>query len=201
MNRSGVQNLINDSHDTNHYHHHMDASKKESNTMKHNCHKTNDDYSMMKMYFHTDFIETILFESWKVTSLSIFICSWIFIFILGILYEEIREIRLYLEEKQLIDRPISSNERNEPELECMNIETIESTRHIKQKIPPRYSERALHSILYAIQLILGYILMLIVMTFNVYLFLAIIFGIGTGHLLYTCNRIIPPKPKNQRRIT
>ncbi|CAF2928165.1 unnamed protein product [Rotaria sp. Silwood2] len=185
-----------------HYRHHIDAStKKELITVKHNCHGTSDQHSMMKMYFHASFTETILFEPWKTTSISIFICSWIFIFILGILYEEIREIRLNLEEEQLIERSISPNERGEQELECMNIETIESARHTKQKISPRYSERALHGILYAIHLILGYILMLIAMTFNVYLFLAIIFGIGTGHLLYTCNCIIPSKRKNQRRTT
>jgi hypothetical protein len=59
------------------------------------------------------------------------------------------------------------------------------------RISTRYPERVLQSILYLAQLVLGYMLMLIAMTFNIYLFLAIIFGIGTGHLLYTWSRLIP----------
>ncbi|CAF1401288.1 unnamed protein product [Rotaria sordida] len=167
--------------------------------MERNHHDTSDHHSMMKMYFHTGFTETILFQPWKTTSIPIFICSWIFIFILGILYEGIREIRLDLEEVKLIERPIIPNERNEDELERMNIETIESIVHTKKKNPVQYTERALHSILYAVHIILGYVLMLIAMTFNIYLFLAIIFGIGTGHLLYKWNCIIPSKHKHQRR--
>ncbi len=64
------------------------------------------------------------------------------------------------------------------------------------RVPLRYTERILHSILYAVHLSLSYILMLIAMTFNVYLFLAIIFGVGTGHLIYTWIRIIPSTTKN-----
>ncbi len=41
--------------------------------------------------------------------------------------------------------------------------------------------------------------MLIAMTFNVYLFLAIIFGISTGYVLFIWNRIIPSTSKNQCR--
>ncbi len=77
------------------------------------------------MYFHMGFIETILFETWTTKSIQrntfkmnlfnifftvfflVFIASWIFIFILGILYEGIREFRQYLEEEQLIKKPTS----------------------------------------------------------------------------------------------
>ncbi len=75
------------------------------------------------MYFHTGFVETILFEPWLTTSIprnifkmnflnmflysiSVFIGSWIFVFILGILYEGIRKIRQYLEEERLIKKPL-----------------------------------------------------------------------------------------------
>jgi copper transporter 1 len=67
-----------------------------------------------------------------------------------------------------------------------------------QRISLQHTERVLNSLLYAVHLSLSYILMLIAMTFNVYLFLAIIFGIGTGHLLYTWSRIAPSTSKNQR---
>jgi hypothetical protein len=39
-------------------------------------------------------------------SISVFIGSWIFVFILGILYEGIRKIRQYLEEERLIKKPL-----------------------------------------------------------------------------------------------
>ncbi|CAF1401987.1 unnamed protein product [Rotaria magnacalcarata] len=198
MNRSSVQNLNPMSHDTHHHDHHIDASKEKLTTMGHHHLDTTSHHSTMKMYFHTGIAETILFESWTITSITIFICSWIFIFILGILYEGLREIRQYLDETRLIERPIISKEENENELERMNTESIASTIRTRTKIRPQFPERILHSVLYAVHLILGYSLMLIAMTFNVYLFFAIIFGIGTGHFLYAWCRTIPLAKENQR---
>jgi hypothetical protein len=71
------------------------------------------------MYFHTGFIETILFKPWTTTSIPcnifqvnlfdrfaliflVFIESWIFIFILSILYEGIRELRQCFEKERLL---------------------------------------------------------------------------------------------------
>ncbi|CAF3070085.1 unnamed protein product [Rotaria socialis] len=193
MNRSSAQNLNHMSHDTHHHDHHIDASKEKLTTMGHHHLDTT-----MKMYFHAGTTETILFESWTTPSITIFICSLIFIFILGILYEGLREIRQYLDETRLIERPIISKEGNETELERMNTELVESAIRTGKKIRPQFPERILHSVLYAVHLILGYSLMLIAMTMNVYLFFAIIFGIGTGHLLYAWCRTISLAKKNQR---
>ncbi|CAF4728478.1 unnamed protein product [Rotaria socialis] len=121
MNRSSAQNLNHMSHDTHHHDHHIDASKEKLTTMGHHHLDTT-----MKMYFHAGTTETILFESWTTPSITIFICSLIFIFILGILYEGLREIRQYLDETRLIERPIISKEGNETELERMNTELVES---------------------------------------------------------------------------
>ncbi|CAF0834387.1 unnamed protein product [Adineta steineri] len=182
-------------HNSNHMHHqhHDDTHHKESMTSTHNDH-----HSMMEMSFHTGFVETILFEPWITTTIPIFIISWIFIFILGILHEGIKEFRQSLEVERFIKRPIISDNGNENELECMNIESLDSTRHTEiTKSSPSYIERIFLSVLYAIHLALSYILMLIAMTFNIYLFFAIIFGLGIGHLVFTRNRVISSTSNNE----
>ena len=56
------------------------------------------------------------------------------------------------------------------------------------RAPVKYTENALYSLMYAVQLAISYILMLVAMTFNVYLFLAIVLGVGFGHFVYAWTR-------------
>ena len=48
----------------------------------------------------------------------------------------------------------------------------------------------LQSILHIVQVGYGYVLMLVAMTYNVWLFLALIFGAGVGYLIFAKTRHI-----------
>ena len=48
---------------------------------------------MMKMYFHTGYEETILFEDWKISTVGGLIGSMIGIFIMAALYEGLKYYR------------------------------------------------------------------------------------------------------------
>ncbi|UJR35788.1 hypothetical protein I4U23_028536 [Adineta vaga] len=179
-------------HSSNHMHGHFNTSSIKAMA------STHDHHSMSKMFFHGGFVETILFEPWETISIPIFVISWIFIFIMGILYEGIKEFHRFAEEERLTKQPIFSDDAIENELARMNIESLPSTIPNRNKTSSPYSERIISSIFYIINLALGYSLMLIAMTFNVYLFFAIIFGTGVGHLLFTWSRVNPPTQRNRR---
>ena len=97
------------------------------------------------MSFHAGFVETILFEQWLTTNVPgtvltdrrtceiymmifylVFILSWILVFILGLLHEGVKEIRLQWEEEQKpAQQQLTSQARNEEkgkenELELLN---------------------------------------------------------------------------------
>lgn len=50
------------------------------------------------------------------------------------------------------------------------------------------SQHLIQTVLHILQMGISYLLMLIAMTFNIYLFLAIILGAGLGHLLFGWRR-------------
>ena len=52
------------------------------------------------------------------------------------------------------------------------------------------SMHILQSVLHVVQVGISYLLMLVTMTFNVWLFLAVIFGAGVGYLIFAKSRHI-----------
>ena len=101
------------------------------------------------MVFHGGILETILFEQWKTASVSgrmidfslkrlekiknnvsnlVFISSWILVFILGMLYEAIKEFRQCLEEKEPTKLILMTTHCSnvEGELETLNVESKKS---------------------------------------------------------------------------
>ncbi|CAF1246492.1 unnamed protein product [Adineta ricciae] len=165
---------------------------------QHNHSDSMHDHMMSQMAFHTGVTETILFESWITTSPSIFLISCIFIFILSILHEGIKEFHRFSEQERLTKQPVRLDDAIENELARMNTESLPTTIRTKTKIRPSYSERILSNILYTTNIILSYSLMLIAMTFNVYLFLAIVLGIGVGHFIFTLSGITSSSYRNRR---
>ncbi|CAF1171559.1 unnamed protein product [Rotaria sordida] len=114
---------------------------------------------MMSMTFHGGFKEQILFEQWNTQTMTAFIGSWLLIFFVAILYEGLKTARDQLSKR---DGCQCGQEREgQPSLA-----RLLSLRHFIQ------------TILHILQMGISYLLMLIAMTFNIYLFLAIILGAG-----------------------
>ncbi|CAG0904689.1 unnamed protein product [Darwinula stevensoni] len=131
---------------------------------------------MMPMYFHFSKSATILFEKWAINNAGGLIGSMIAIFLMAVIYEGLKYYRDYLfrrasnaivgsvsstDSKGIIVQPASSAE----------------TRMLGQ-------HHLLQTLLHVIQITLSYFLMLIFMTYNAWLCIAVVLGAGVGYFIF-----------------
>lgn len=116
------------------------------------------------MKFHFTDCEKILFNGWNTNELWKFVLSVIGIFLIAILYEGFRLFREILRLNQIKKEANSSNPEEK---------TFKEAAFTKQ--------HGIQTLLHFIQLTVGYCLMLVAMTFNGWLFLAIVLGSGLGY--------------------
>ncbi|KAI4474305.1 hypothetical protein M0802_015674 [Mischocyttarus mexicanus] len=152
-----------------------------SGHMQHSAAATGDCSSMgmhgMSMVFHGGYCETILFESWKITSVGGLVGSMIGIMIMATLYEGLKYYREYLFWKtysSLQYRSVTVPQEKNVVAEDNRVvqPTMLSWMHCFQ------------TFLHIIQVILSYFLMLIFMTFNTWLCFAVVFGATIGYFLF-----------------
>lgn len=132
---------------------------------------------MMMMYFHFGTEETVLFSFWKFSSAGGLIGSMIGIFILAVLYEGLKYYREHLFWRsysllQYRSVPIPADKTPLPTDPKVSQPLMFSKSHAYQ------------SFLHVIQIIISYFLMLIFMTYNVWLGLAVVLGSTTGFFLF-----------------
>ncbi|KAL7295647.1 hypothetical protein TKK_0011006 [Trichogramma kaykai] len=120
---------------------------------------------MHGMTFHFGLQETILFDQWVVSDLSGVLGSVIGIIILGMIYEGLKNYREYLNVSKAIYKRKGETESR--------AKSIFSTIHVVQ------------TMLQGVQLILGYFLMFIFMTYNVYLCIAVVVGSVLGYFVFS----------------
>lgn len=137
------------------------------------------DHSMhgMSMAFHFGFNETILFGSWKISSVGGLVGSMIGIIIMAALYEGLKYYREYLfwrTYNALQYRSVSMPQEKNVVAEDNRVvqPTMLSWMHTFQ------------TFLHIIQIILSYFLMLIFMTYNVWLCFAVVLGAAIGYFLF-----------------
>ncbi|KAF1770764.1 hypothetical protein GCK72_002587 [Caenorhabditis remanei] len=152
---------------------------------------------MMKMWFHGGFEEVILFDFWRTDSLFGMILSCAAIFIMGATYEGVKWFRVFLQmnqsQSQILankscvettrssgHQSVSRSHSNKPQSEPFLAATV--TRSPANS--PFSPHRLIQMLLYILQLVLAYWLMLIVMTYNTYLTAAVVLGAGFGHWLF-----------------
>uniref|UniRef100_A0A914XBK9 Copper transport protein n=1 Tax=Plectus sambesii TaxID=2011161 RepID=A0A914XBK9_9BILA len=142
----------------------------------------------MKMWFHCGYEEVILFDFWRIDTLTGLLLSCVGIFIMAALYEGLKWFRVHLqtvfESRQMAQ--VKNRTANGAPLLGNNIEngrpayrgsndvyaptTSESDVVVQTPRQSLFSPlHLLQSLLYVAQLTLAYWLMLIVMTYNVYL--------------------------------
>ncbi|XP_058444377.1 high affinity copper uptake protein 1-like [Malaya genurostris] len=134
--------------------------------MDHN-HGGPDDVEMlcpMQMSFHGGSCEVILFPSWATTEVAQFVGAWFGFFLLALLYEGLKFSREILRTKEL-QTLASSGTRN-------------MRYHLTSKL------HVIQSVLHLIQVSVSYVLMLIVMTFNLWLCLAVVSGAAVGYYFF-----------------
>jgi len=137
----------------------------------------------MRMYFHTGFLDYVLFHGWVPRNGVQYAFTWIAIAIAGILLEAIKFVRAKLEKRWLEQgrHIFAINDESERSSDALPWS-------IKVDLP--------RAILSTLELGWGYLLMLVAMTFNVGLFFAVLFGCFAGTLIFGRFLITLPKAKS-----
>lgn len=159
----------------------MDMGMDDCSMMDHSGH------SMMAMTFHTGYCETVLFDSWKVTSIGGLIGSMIGIFFMAALYEGLKYYREYLFWKtynSLQYRSVSMPAEKGVVAEDNRI--VHMVGEVIHKQPPTMFSlmHGFQTLLHIVQIVISYFLMLIFMTYNVWLCLAVVIGAAVGYFLF-----------------
>ncbi|XP_071146500.1 uncharacterized protein [Mytilus edulis] len=142
-------------HNQHHHHqHHHPSSTPAPVVSGHPSHHTHHAEHNHAVYFNFDLDVPVLFTGWLLNSRTGIFALCLGTLILGILYQGIKHLRVYVHR----DIPL-----------------------VKHSALTR--EHALQTLLYSIQIIVSYILMLVIMTFNVWIFLCTVLGLGVGFFL------------------
>lgn len=161
-------------------------------------------HHMMSMAFHGGYNETILFEQWKIDSLAGLLWSMLLIFIMAALYEGLKYYREYLFWKTynaLQYRPVTVTEKNSGNGTVGNnnesatngggsgddaSRVVHMVGEVIHKQPPTMLS-AMHlfqTFLHILQVTLSFLLMLIFMTYNTWLCVAVVLGAALGYFLF-----------------
>lgn len=153
-------------------------------------------HRVMSMTFH--FSHTVpgglLIREWGIQSVGDLVGAVVAVFLLAILYEGLKTLREYLIYVDLKHWQDHKKSRRQFDLQDEKHSLIVSESVERKKGFKYYSislsMHILQSILHIVQVGYGYVLMLVAMTYNVWLFLALIFGAGVGYLIFAKTRHI-----------
>jgi len=153
----------------------------------------------MHMLWNTQIINTcVVFPQWHITSYASFIISLVVVAGLGVLFEYLRASQRALDTRialllrgarrnsgRPISPPTASTDRDGELGESEGLITTHPSQRHGQKlyaVPP--VARIARALLYALMAFLSFFLMLIFMTYNAYLILAVVAGAGLGHYIF-----------------
>ncbi|KFM66349.1 High affinity copper uptake protein 1, partial [Stegodyphus mimosarum] len=167
--------------------HHHEMVMDESHKMEHDHKKDDMDMDMdhgngsmhmhMEMYFHFGVTEYVLFKGWQITTVGGMIASVIGIFLMGMLYEGLKYFREYLFKQYVSNIQFSTVAITGESGRVTQVHKVE--RHRMLSWP-----HAIQTSLHIVQIVVSYFLMLIFMTYNVWLCLAVVLGAGVGYFVF-----------------
>lgn len=125
------------------------------------------------MTFHLRTDLNLLFEPWDISTTKVLVGSCIAVLLLSALYEGLKIFRVKL---------MNMHARKEREPGKEDAVYITKRQQGCRQICscPHLTQTAIH----VVQVVLGYLLMLVVMTYQVYLGIAVILGAGLGYFLF-----------------
>jgi copper transporter 1 len=149
----------------------------------------------MHMLWNTQIVDTcIVFKQWHISSRFFFALSFFAIILISLGYEYLREYQ------RMVDRGIalalsrkargkgsvsgrSTPEQSGPEVEEAGLLSGRSPKISTSTLVP-LCPRILRATLYGVQVFISFFLMLVFMTYNAYLILAVVLGAGIGHFVF-----------------
>ncbi|XP_077399223.1 protein SLC31A2 [Vanacampus margaritifer] len=148
---------------------------------------------MMPMTFEASSSVTLLFDFWHVNSPGGMFASVIVVMLVTVLYELLKVWRVWLNRSTALARyftpyssePASQSNSN-PVLESSTSESSLTPKESTPIFPSNSGGWLLHGIqtlLHLLQVTLGYMLMLCVMSFNTWIFLGVIAGSTLGYFI------------------
>lgn len=172
----------------NHVNHDMDSGMNMSTTPPmthdHGGHGGGTVHHMMQMYFVVSESATILFEDWKVDTATEMVFSCLGIFVLAALYEGLKVLREILKRRYSY---VVSVDLTETKVYGTGPNQTTVVTESKGNLPRSRIcnwHHILQTFLHVIQVTLSYFLMLIFMTYNVWLCLAVALGAGFGYFVF-----------------
>jgi copper transporter 1 len=160
----------------------------------------------MMMYFHFGLGDRVLFYDWVLSSISLTVMTCVVFFILAFLYEGLKCYREFLIKKRiLLQRSFPISVRNvgsgsdhnrviETEEEASNgvhgeNGNLRPTTHRTGSSKIFNLPHVLQSLLHVVQVALSYTLMLGFMTFNAWICISILFGVGLGYFTFCWRKL------------
>ncbi|KAJ7073223.1 Ctr copper transporter [Mycena belliarum] len=139
----------------------------------------------MNMLWNTQIVNTcIVFRSWHVSSMSIFVLSCIAIMGLGILYEALRVVQKQLDVR--VARQLAGSAAGGIRLGGDAADAgLAAPKTFPHGIAVPLLPRVLRAALYGASVFLSFFLMLVFMTYNAYLILATVLGAAIGHFIFS----------------
>jgi len=185
------------------HHHHHDLSESETGSTqsseKHSC-------PGMAMYFHGGDVETILFKFWQTDSALAIIASCVAVFIVAVLYELLKFYREWLKQKERRRLEGGAHRRRSSRRgrrrRSKSVTVVKSADEfslpiasstivpgnpqtgITVRLPWLAPMHMYQTLLHMLQVTISFMLMLVFMTFNVWLCLAVVLGAGFGYFLF-----------------
>lgn len=162
----------------------------------HHVHQEEQHPSMM--YLHTNFGDTFFFKPFTTSSHleTFYVCT--FLFILAIIYNSLKSYQYHLNQK----RP-SLETTCYPVAEKFSEASIESGHDNHHHIVKLWIKSVisihnlLDSVMHIVIITIGYLLMLAVMSFNLWILIAVIAGEGIGYFIFGWARRTPSADSNQ----
>ncbi|RKP07533.1 Ctr copper transporter [Thamnocephalis sphaerospora] len=116
----------------------------------------------------------VIFDWWRINGAGLMVASCIIIILLSIAYEGLREVARRYDAKLLKEMRFRRS---------AGLDELESG---EGQAPHKASkeEELWRSLIYALQVAVAFLLMLVFMTYNVYLMLATVVGAGIGHFFF-----------------
>ncbi|XP_041049073.1 probable low affinity copper uptake protein 2 isoform X2 [Carcharodon carcharias] len=133
---------------------------------------------MMPMYFFVSDQVILLFDFWNVHSVAGMVLTVVIVLLMTLSYEILKVETVKLD-KKILDLMTATPNTQDETAETLPINPNAQNTSLKRWI----WIYVLRSLLHIIQVILSYLLMLCVMSYNVWVFLSIIAGAGIGYFL------------------
>jgi len=146
--------------------------------------------NMMRMFLHDDHCDTVLLERWYITSRAQYAGACIALILFCVVKEAVWAFR---QKRERNARQARRGKLTSVQLDKQPKQSTEAERSAPLlgasgggggAVWERRKDRAINSVLYFVSLFMGYMAMLVVMTFNVGLIFVVITGQVVGHFIF-----------------